>query len=119
MKKITISVFLCLIFTFCDGQNCKNLPERFENFNSAKLQIHQTEFFLEDDFDTSRSSWIQNAKYYSCDKQEGFLIISTSSSYYIHSNVPIEVWEKFKHSSSLGRFYNSSLKNKYQLQLNN
>jgi hypothetical protein len=47
----------------------------------------------------------------------GFLIIETSKQEYIHKDVPIKVWEEFNNSTSLGKYYNRNIKNRFQLYL--
>ncbi|MCM8569699.1 KTSC domain-containing protein [Gramella jeungdoensis] len=112
LPKILLMALLCS----CQGQqNCRDLPQQFESYYTAKDKISNAAFKVEDTFNTSRSSWIKNAHYYSCNGRTGFLIISTKTDSYIHQNVPVALWNEFKVASSLGRFYNLNLKNKYQL----
>jgi hypothetical protein len=47
----------------------------------------------------------------------GFLIIETSDNEYIHKDVPLEIWQEFSDSESLGKYYNRKIKNRFQLQL--
>lgn len=77
--------------------------------------MQSVDFNFIDDLDTSGSSWIRSAKYYSCDNIVGYLIFTTDKKEYIHINVPLEVWQQFKEASSFGRFYNQNIKYKYQL----
>lgn len=119
MKKYFLQTFLLVSLCSCQSQECDDLPENFASFESAKDKIHNAAFEYEDSFDTSRSSWIKSAQYYSCNGDQGYVIVSTNSNSYIHKNVPEELWEKFKVASSLGRFYNFNLKNNYQLKPKN
>ncbi len=97
--------------------SCNNLPTSFKSYDDARTQIGSAQFAFTDVADASRSSWIRGAKYLSCDKSDGFLIISTDRGLYIHQNVPLNIWYAFKSANSLGSYYNSNLKGRYQLRL--
>ncbi|MGC6430138.1 MAG: KTSC domain-containing protein [Jejuia sp.] len=112
------SLFAYLIFglTFsCQGQDCKELNSDFSTYESALKEIKSADFRLLDNCNTSKSSWILGAEFRSCDKQYGFLLLSTKKRTYIHTNVPIELWNEFKKADSFGKFYNSRIKGKYKL----
>ncbi|MEO8255176.1 MAG: KTSC domain-containing protein [Flavobacterium sp.] len=114
MTKYGIILFL---FISCTGSNCKDLPNNFESYNQVKETIKETNFEFEDQVNTSRSSWITSAKYFSCDSKTGFLVIGTESEDYIYGGVSIEIWNEFKNSESLGSYYNSTIKHRYQLKI--
>lgn len=66
--------------------------------------------------DTSKSSWINQASYFSSDGITGIFICSTSTGKeYIHKEVPLDIWKNFKNSTSKGNSYNKDIKNKFQL----
>ena len=120
MKKI-ICLFAIVIFisiNSCDGNNCKELPKSFNNYDHAKEIVLSSNFKLTDEADVSNSSWITSAKYYSCDGLLGFFIINTGNRTYIHQDMPYEVWEKFKNSSSKGSFYSRNIRGNFRLKLN-
>ena len=116
MKKYLIIVFTSFIFTSCSSQSCTDLPTEFESYSSAQSHINKTDFKFEESEDTSKSSWIRRATYYSCDNSTGFLVIGTDNQSYIHSSVPKSHWIKFKNSESFGRYYNSQFKGRYPLK---
>jgi hypothetical protein len=118
MKMFLIQILLLVSLCSCQGQKCNDLPQEFESFYTAKIKILNTEFEVEDTFDTSRSSWIKSAHYYTCNRKTGFLIISTKTDSYIHQEVPLELWRKLKEASSIGSFYNMNILNNYQLTPN-
>jgi len=120
MKKTIIYLFVILsvFFTSCNAQNCDTLPTNFKSYEVALKEINSTKFNLTEECDTTKSSWIKNAEFYSCDLVSGFLLIITSKKTYIHSNIPTELWNEFKKANSFGSFYTSRIKGKYQLNLN-
>lgn len=120
MKKLiqylfVIGVLLTLIS--CNTISCNELPTTFNNYEQALSEIKTTDFPFEDSVDTSRSSFIKSASFYSCDSKVGYLIIGIRNTEYIYQNVPISVWEEFKEAESFGRFYNENIKGNYQLIL--
>ena len=118
MRKII--VLIIVLFTLsCNSLDCKTLPNSYESYSKAIALIEQTTFNFTDEVDTSSSSWIRKANYYSCDNSTGYLIIETDSENYIHQDVPIAVWKEFKDATSFGRYYNSHFKGSYKLTLGN
>ena len=118
--KIQIILYFLLAATLsCNSQNYKELPERFTSHNQAIFFVKRSKFKVEETANTSSSSWIMAAKYYSCDGNTGYFIYSTNKGYeYIHCKVPAYVWEGFKKAKSKGTYYNTNINNKYQLKLN-
>lgn len=100
----------------CNSKNCNENTFKFASYEEALYEIKSTSFEFKDET-TKSSSWIENAKYYSCDMKTGFLIIETSDNEYIHKDVPLEIWQEFSDSESLGKYYNRKIKNRFQLQL--
>ena len=105
-------LILCLQFAFINliAQDCNQLPEHFNSYSEAISFVKNASFKFTDQVNTSKSSWIRSASYYSCDGQTGYFIISTDNKEYIHKNVPIEVWKQFKNASSFGSIYDYSIK---------
>ncbi len=101
------------------SQDCKTLPDIYGSYSKAIRKVERASFNYTDEVDTSKSSWIREANYYSCDKTTGYLIIETDSQSYIYQDVPISVWNEFKQATSFGRNYNSHIKGNYKLNLNN
>jgi hypothetical protein len=98
--------------------NCNQLPTSFSNYNEALKLVYNAKFSFVDNLNTSNSTVIQGAKYYSCDNRTGFLIVGVNGQRYIYQGVPINVWNNFKKASSYGSYYNFYIKNYYQLNLN-
>ena len=110
---------LLILFTFsCKSQDCDTIPNSFNNYQEATNIIYDTSFHFSDTVNTSKSSWIRSAKYYSCDNQYGFLILETDKKTYVFQNIPKHKWEGFKQTSSFGKYYNSNIRGRYQLNLN-
>lgn len=119
MKHIVFLSIILLLGTLqitC-GQDCNKLSTSFKSYTEASQLIKSSTFKTHESVNTSKSSWIRGASYYSCDSQKGFLIIKTDNGEYVHQNVPVEVWRSFKNASSFGSYYNNFIKGNYRLTL--
>lgn len=93
------------------------MQTQFRSYSDAVRTVENTNFKIEEKLNTSRSSWIRGASFYSCDGIVGYLIIGTDKQEYIHKNVPIEIWNGFKRAKSFGSYYNQYIKGRYRLNL--
>lgn len=108
---------LAIYFYSCSGFDCKHLPNTYSSYESALKTIKTTHFNLRETTNTSKSSWIKGASYYSCDGSSGYLIVETYNQEYLHSNVPVNIWVSFKNSNSFGNYYNHNIKNNFPFYL--
>jgi len=116
MKNLVVLFFMVLA-TSCQGQECEALPKSFASYSEALSKITDASYSIKDSVDTSSSSWISGANFYSCDGAKGFLILETSKNNYIFKNVPIDLWNNFKEASSFGKFYSKYIRDKFQLAI--
>jgi len=112
-----IKFFIFIILTSCTSKDCSLLPGSFPSSEDGLNTVESANFNFNDQVDTSESSWIRGAGYYSCDAKTGFLILITDSTSYVHQEVPLSVWENFKNANSFGSFYNRNIKGQYQLNI--
>jgi hypothetical protein len=121
MKIRLLFSFVVILFSFTisclQKESCEQLYTQFESYDKAVNKIKSTHFKIEESANTSKSSWIKNASYYSCDGQKGFFILETSKKQYLFSDLPYEVWKDFKVAESFGTFYNENIRDKYNLSL--
>lgn len=109
---------MCPLFG-CAQIDCNNLPQNYNTYNKALSTVKGAKFSFIDNINTSRSSFITSASYYSCDNKFGFLIIGLQGREYIYKNLPKTLWIQFKQASSLGTFYNQYIRRRYTLVLQN
>ena len=111
--------FALLLFNFfsCTGQPCEKLQENFTSYNEAESKIEKAHFNFTDKVNTSKSSWVISARFYSCNKQDGYFILETSKKSYIFQSLPITIWNDFKNAESFGSFYNKFIRGRYRLIL--
>ena len=121
LRKFLLTVMIisvCTVSFNCNSQSCKTIPSHFKSYEEAIATVKKLHFTVDEDVNTSRSTFIQAAHYYSCDGKTGYFIIKIKDFEYIHENMPIAVWKGFKGSSSFGTFYNLNIRNKYQMIVN-
>ena len=114
---ILILSLFCLPYFGHSQTNCNNLPSYFSSYTDAVYRVKNAQFSYTDNVNTSRSSFVTSANYYSCDGKIGYLIIGLKYREYIHKDVPFSVWIAFKQASSFGQFYNRYIKGRYILYL--
>jgi len=116
MKRLLIFL-LSAIAVSCSSQNCKTLPQNFTSYYAAINIIENSSFKIEETANTSNSSWITSAKYYSCDGISGYFIYTTTNKKYIHEDVPIEIWQGFKNADSKGSYYDHFIRGNYRIKI--
>lgn len=120
IKLISLSalVFLGAFIIKCYGGNCDQLPKKYSSYNEAVNAIKSTHFKIAETINTSKSSWVRGAAFYSCDGLTGFFILKTDKKEYLYSEVPINIWKEFKNADSFGSYYNSYIKHRFVFKLN-
>ena len=114
-----LSIFVFGLLISCHSQKCDSLilSNNISTYKAAIEALKSTNFLIEENCNTHKSSWILRAEYYSCNGKQGYFLITTSRKTYIHYDLPLEVWNEFKNADSFGKFYNAKIKSKYQLHL--
>ena len=97
--------------------NCDQLPTSFSSYDDAISAVKAATFKIQETLNTSKSSWIRGASYYSCDGITGYMIIETDEKEYLHQGVPISLWNQFKVAASFGSFYDHNFKHRYRFYL--
>ncbi|MFZ2897072.1 MAG: KTSC domain-containing protein [Saprospiraceae bacterium] len=118
--KLIYSIFLILLpFALsCQSADCENEPVVFSSYEEAINWIRSARFKVSETVQTTNSSWIREASYYSCDGLTGFFIYTTrSSKTYIHATVPAELWKGFVEATSHGSFYDRHIKGRFRFDV--
>ena len=110
-------ILLLLSLISCTQKPCEEISENFRSYNAAKNEIDKASFNFIDKVNTSKSSWIKQASFYSCNGNEGYFILETKQKSYVFKNLPISVWQEFKDADSFGTYYSSYIRGKYILIL--
>ncbi len=77
MKKAIILLVCLLSSTFISfaQTNCNKLPNTFKSYSQAITLVKSSKFKINESANTSKSTWVKSATYYSCDGKTGYLII--------------------------------------------
>lgn len=118
MTRILLLFLVFILFTSCNSSDCSRLTN-FASYNEAVGAIRKSDFKYSDKCDTSKSSWIYSAEYYSCDGDFGYFLLTTKTATYIHANMPKNIWKSFKNTDSFGSYYNLNIKGKFRLDIIN
>lgn len=120
MNKIQEAFYFSLIIFLgnCCAIDCDRIPNKFSSYDEAIKTIKTSHFKVEESINTSKSSWIRGASYYSCDGLMGYFVLNTDKQDYLYSNMPIEIWQGFKNAKSFGSYYDHHIKHKYIFELN-
>lgn len=103
-----------LFFVSCSQKiNCDQLSQNFTSYEKALTEIKSAQFKIKESVNTSKSSWIENASYYSCNGETGFFIFETAKKEYLYTSMPYSIWLEFKNAESLGSYYNDKIKHNY------
>jgi hypothetical protein len=117
MKYLAVFLFFQTLTLTTIGQSCKNIPPHFNSYEDAVAFVKKATFKITDQVNTSKSSWIRSASYYSCDGKVGYFIYSTDKQEYIHAGVPVEIWMGFKNADSFGSYYDHNIRKRYRFNL--
>lgn len=110
--------FIAVFLLWACTTPCDEINQNFKSYSEANSAVKSASWVIVEDLNTSKSSWLRKATYYSCDELTGYLIIKTDSNEYIHEGVPIEIWNGFKQATSFGKYYDQYIRYKYPLELN-
>jgi hypothetical protein len=116
-KTILIASFFFLLSS-CIGIDCNKLPKSYNSYDDAVKTIKMANFKINETVNATKSSWVKSASYYSCDGSFGFFILKTDNQEYLHSDVPVDTWNRFKNAESFGMYYNRNIKHKFSFRLN-
>lgn len=120
MNKFLLTLSICSalnIYACRIKDSCDKLPTQFSSYDQAVSKIESSDFKITEEANTSKSSWIRGASFYSCDGNTGFYILQTDKQDYLYTNMPYSIWTEFKNAESLGNFYNENIKHRYIFQL--
>ena len=111
---LLLSFILTLILTSCTTKtSCDQLSNQFSSYDEAISKIKSADFKINETANTSKSSWIKNASFFSCDSNTGYFILETFKQEYLYSELPYSLWKEFKSAESFGSYYNQKIKNNY------
>ncbi len=82
----------------------RETSDKFLSCQDAIENIKSANFKIEDDENTSKSSWIKSASFYSCDGNNGYFILITKDKDYLYSECLIQFGKNLKMQAHLENF---------------
>jgi len=114
--KFNYIIKIIFILIFFLGLNNKT---EFSSYEEAQTWVITNPNFTKDTVDTTKSSWIREAEYYTDGSYSGYLILNMRGKEYIWEGVPLNVWEGIKQADSFGKYYHKHIKGRFILELDN
>jgi len=118
MNKIFLLASFVILLGSCSGDDCDQLPKSYSSYDDAVKTIKATHFKIQETVNTSKSSWVRGASYYSCGGSSGFFILKTDKQEYLYSGVPVDTWNGFKNAESFGSYFDYNIKHNFSFKLN-
>jgi hypothetical protein len=115
MKAVSIFFLLVIIniSLLACPDNCAVSSTSWKSEKEAIDALEKADFLFSESFNNESESWLLSASFYSCDGQNGYLVIHSQKKDFIHSSVPLVVWQDLKNANSKGGFYNFYIRDKY------
>lgn len=109
MKRILIIILILTSFLLlaCNNSNEENREYVDIKYREEPVDVSNPKWEY---LDTSKSSWIEEARY---DKDERYMIINLQGTNYHYCDVPKSTWESFQNADSFGSDYNSYIKGNF------
>jgi len=94
--------------------NCDSLDIDALSFDEAVQLIERSTFRYQQQFKISRTYGIMNARYYSCNGEEGYLIMRVDKKDLLYFDVPKVKWETLISSADINGVYDSEIAGQYR-----
>jgi hypothetical protein len=94
--------------TDCDSLQMTGLP-----LDEIISTIQNTSFRFDQGFKITRVSGIREGHFYSCNGENGYLVLTIGKEKKVFREVPKSTWNEFINSSDLDGFYEELIKSKY------
>ncbi len=114
---LTLLILLCTgMYLNAEINSCLHTTSSWNSEKEAIYAIETSNFKITDMVPGDEFSWMENATFYSCNQDFGFMIVKSTKKTFVHQGVPSQVWEAFKSAQSKGGYYNFYIKNKFRIE---
>lgn len=115
MKNLLFIFIFSLALLSCGKKGCDKLQEKYATQPEALKAIRNADFEVKEMQTTANSSSIKRVEYYSCDGQNGYLVVyNLSGDIQLHRDVPKDIWDNLKSAEFMRNYYNEHIKDKFQ-----
>ena len=97
--------------------DCDSLPPTYITSDQALEMIQAAQFRFTEDFEIRRNTGFRGANFYSCDNEQGFLIVKVDDQSIIFPDVPKKIWDEFIGSNNMEGYYYKIKKDYSQLKI--
>ncbi len=93
--------------------NCDSLQLKDRSTGEIISNIENSTFRFDQGFKISRFAGIRAGHFYSCDGENGYLILTIGKEKKIFSGVPKTIWNEFIKSTDLDGYFDEKIKTKF------
>lgn len=108
---------IAFLVTSLNAQTSSNELGKLQIVSFGELKETIDLALLTEKLDTSKSSFLNGARYYSYG-DKGFLVLTMKDKEYVFKDIERRVWEDFKKSESFGKFYNTRIRPEARYKIN-
>lgn len=95
--------------------DCDSLDVSTVSLTEAIQMIEKTKFRFQQQFSISRAYGVMKAAYYSCEGENGYLVMRVDKSDFIYSSVPKTIWDELISSPDINNFYKTRILNQFKV----
>jgi hypothetical protein len=110
---LTAGLFQCTSY-----KACQDFPKSFRSIDEAEIRLNAQE--CEASFDSvsiPAGVEVRKARFYTCDKYLGYLIIHTSDKKILYRNIPFQYWKNMTRATSFEKYFVQNVKYKFPAYL--
>lgn len=93
--------------------SCQKVDDINDDPEKIVAYLENSELNFSESLVGSTGNGIQQAAYFYCDDDQGYLFIKINNKERLYKDVPLGVWFEFKFDDTLERFYRSQIKYEY------
>ena len=93
--------------------DCSKMKSYFANVEQAHEILESTTFAFTQELKTTKRFGVKTANYYSCDNENGYLLMSVDDKEILYKNYPRFQWKLLIETNDLDGFYAENIKGKY------
>lgn len=99
------------------NHSCDSMEFHEEDFEMVMDQINHTTFRFQQNIRVNRKKGFQEASFFSCDNQNGIMLIRYDDFSFLYDNMPKQLWDKLVASGNPGTFFENEIKDKLKAWL--
>jgi hypothetical protein len=96
-----------------ENSNCDSMVIDLPELEVALEIIGHTVFRFQQNVKINRETGFREASFFSCDNQDGYMVIKYHDSIFLYSSIPKSIWESMVSSGNPGVFYEQNIRGSF------